>query len=385
MTARRLSPDEREQIYERRIRPDLLAGAMPVHSPLALFVAGQPGAGVPYAAASLHRELALTAGAVVQLSDDRLRAYHPAWRASEGPASSVPLMAGAIQSDVTHWFDRIVEDAKKHRYQLLVEDELSDHRAIEHRAVALRQADYLTQAVFVNTHPEESTLTVMARYDLARAHGLPPRFVPAQEHDVALSNLRAALGLLEDRRAVDGVRLINRDASQLYENRLVDGEWRKPPRAQESLDLLREKPRSPKDLVKFAMRWETLARQLAHDPAVPRDVASQALIWRNEAIALCESTPAAAPILQWAREGAAFRVMDRFEFEREFPHHARAVGALAAAVLETEKFDATEKARFLASARENIAQRIERGDMARIAARELAAREKAREKEPPTR
>ena len=77
-------------------------------------------------------------------------------------------------------------------------------------------------------------------------------------------------------------------------------------------------------------------------------------------------------MLQWAHEGAAFRVMDRFEFEREFPHHARAVKSLGAAVIEAEKYHPTEGARFLASARENIAQRIERGDMARIAAREKA-------------
>jgi len=63
---------------------------------------------------------------------------------------------------------------------------------------------------------------------------------------------------------------------------------------------------------------------------------------------------------------------------REFPHHERAVKSLGAAVIEAEKYDAAESDRFLASARENIAQRIERGDMARIAAREKA-------QEPPTR
>jgi len=70
--------------------------------------------------------------------------------------------------------------------------------------------------------------------------------------------------------------------------------------------------------------------------------------------------------------------MDRFEFEKEFPHHARAVKSLGMAVLEAEKYSDEEGARLLFHARENIAQRIERGDMARIAARE-------RTQEPPTR
>ena len=261
---------------------------------------------------------------------------------------------------------------------LLVEDEMRDPRSIYRMATTLRKDAYVVQAVFVATNGDESSLSAMAQYDLWRDRGLASRFVSKQEHDLALANVRSAIGLLEERRAVDGLRIIDRNALQFYENRLVEGKWKREPRAQAALDAVRDKPRPPKDLAKFAMRWETLVQRLAHNPDVPRDVASQALMWRNEAAARCEATPAAAQMLQWAHEGAAFRVMDRFEFEREFPHHKRAVNALGAAVVEAEKYEATESARFLASARENIAQRIERGDMARIAARE-------KEREPPTR
>lgn len=375
MTSPRLTQAERDDIYERRIGPDLLSGALASNTPVAMFVAGQPGAGVASAAAALRLELTRTAGAVVQLSEDRLRPYHPHWWTSNDQDL---LRAGAIQPEISHWFDCIVQEAQRSRLHLLVEDELRDPRSVHKLAMALRKDLYVVQAVFVSTNREESTQSVMAQFDRLRARGLPARFVSAQEHDVAFSNVRVAMGLLEDRRAVDGVRLIDRNASQFYENRLVDGEWNHAPRAQASLDILRDKAPPAKDLVKFAMRWETLARRLAHDPAVSREVASQALVWRNEAAARCESAPATAQMLQWAREGAAFRLMDRFEFEREFPHHARAVRSLGAAVIEAEKYDAKESARFLSSARENIAQRIERGDMARIAAREKA-------QEPPTR
>lgn len=117
-------------------------------------------------------------------------------------------------------------------------------------------------------------------------------------------------------------------------------------------------------------------------------MASQTLTWRNEAVARCERDPAAAQMLQWAREAGAFRAMNRFEFEKEFPHHARAVASLGLAVIEAEKYGGEEAKRLLFHARENIAQRIERGDMARIAAREKAQEQKSREllpKEPPTR
>ncbi len=61
--------------------------------------------------------------------------------------------------------------------------------------------------------------------------------------------------------------------------------------------------------------------------------------------------------------------MDRFAFEAAFPHHARAAALMSQALLEAEKQNVAEAERFLASARENIAQRVERGDMARINAR----------------
>lgn len=374
-SSKSLGPELRDQIYERRIRPDLLAGAIASPSPAAMMIAGQPGAGVPTAAAALARELTKTAGAIVHLSEDRLRSYHPGWRNEVGVG---PLRGAAIQGDVSNWFERLIKDACQGRFHLLVEDELRDARSVQKLSTALRKDGYLVQAVFVSTNRDVSTLTVMARYELWRAHGLPARFVSAQEHEAAFGNVRMAMGLLEDRRAIDSVRIVDRHAAQFYENRLVDGEWSRMPRAQASLDVERDRVRSPKELVKFAMRWETLVQGLAHDPTVPRDVASQALMWRNEAAARCEGSPATAQMLQWAREGAAFRVMDRFEFEHEFPHHGRATKSLGAAILEAEKYDAAEGARFLASARENIAQRIERGDMARIAARERSA-------EPPTR
>lgn len=375
MISPRLTHEQSEHIYERHIRPDVLAGAMPAETPVAMIVAGQPGAGVPSAAAILRRELTRTAGIVVQVSEDRLRAYHPAWRTGAGTDL---LRVGMVQPEVSHWFERIVHDAQKERFHLLVEDELHDARATHKLAVTLRKNLYIVQAVFVSSNRDQSTLSVMARYDLSRERGLASRFVSAQEHDAALGNVRVTMGLLEDRRAVDSVRLIDANASQIYENRLVHGEWSRAPRAQATLDVVRDKVLAPKDLVRLAMQWETLTQRLAHDPTVPSEVASQVLVLRNEAQARCEATPVTAQLLQWAREGAAFRLMDRFEFEHEFPHHARAVKSLGAAVLEAEKYDPAESARFLASARENIAQRIERGDMARIAAREKSH-------DPPTR
>ncbi|CAN7776178.1 zeta toxin family protein [Variovorax sp. LjRoot175] len=380
-----MSERELRRLYERCVAPNLLAGAQTADRPVAMIVAGQPGAGVSYAAVQLRKQLIETVATSVHVSMNRLRAYHPAWAAG----GDIPPMAAArIASDCKTWFDNLVEEVQKKRLNLVAEIETVDVKAVPKLASELRHNGYIVQAVFVAASREESRLAMVAGYEMRRRAGLAVEQPSVQNHELAFGNVRALMGAMEHRLAVDGLRVIGHDGAQIYESRVIGGDINRAPRAQETLDVLLDKPRSPRELVQFAMRWETLVQRLANDPGVPRDVASQTLTWRNEAVARCERDPAAAQMLQWAREAGAFRAMNRFEFEKEFPHHARAVASLGLAVIEAEKYGGEEAKRLLFHARENIAQRIERGDMARIAAREKAQEQKSREllpKEPPTR
>ncbi|CAN7322249.1 zeta toxin family protein [Variovorax sp. LjRoot178] len=379
------SERELRRLYDRCVAPDLFAGAQTAEQPVAMIVAGQPGAGVGYAAVQLRKQLIETVATAVHVSMDRLRAYHPAW-AVGGDISPAP--AARIASDCRTWLGRLMEEVQKNRFNLVAEVETVDVKAMPKLAAELRHNGYIVQAVFVATSREESRLAMVAGYEMRRRAGLAVEQPSVQNHELAFGNVRALLGAMEHRRAVDGLRVIGHDGAQIYESRVIDGDINRLPRAQETLDVLLDKPRSPRELVRLAMRWETLVQRLANDPEVPRDVASQTLSWRNEAVARCERDPPAAQMLQWAREAGAFRVMNRFEFEKEFPHHARAVSSLGLAVIEAEKYGGEEAKRLLFHARENIAQRIERGDMARIAAREKAQEQKAKEmppREPPTR
>lgn len=380
-----LSERELRRLYDRCVAPDLLAGAQAAEQPVAMIVASQPGAGVSSAAVQLRRQLIQSVATAVLVSMDRLRAYHPHWAAG---GDITPLVAARINGNCKAWFDRLAEEVRKKRLNLVAEVETVDARGVQKLAAELRHNGYVVQAVFVATSREESRLAMMARYEMRRRAGLAVEQPSVQNHEAAFMNVSALIGAMEHRRAVDGLRVIGHDGTQIYESRVIDGDINRPPRAQETLDVLLDKPRSPKELVQFAMRWETLVQRLANDPGVPRDVASQTLTWRNEAVARCERDPAATQMLQWAREAGAFRVMNRFEFEKEFPHHARAVSSLGLAAEEAEKYGGEEGRRLLFHARENIAQRIERGDMARIAAREKAQEQKAKElppREPPTR
>ena len=380
-----VSERELRRLYDRCVAPDLFAEAQSAERPVAMIVAGQPGAGVGCAAVQLRKQLVQTVATAVHVSMDRLRAYHPIWAAGSDIS---PVAADRIASDCKAWLGRLLEETQKKRLNLVAEVDTVDVKAMPKLAAELRHSGYVVQAVFVATSREESRLGMLAGYEMRRRAGLAVEQPSVQKHELAFVNVRVLLGAMEHRRAVDGLRMITRDGAQIYESRVIDGDINRLPRAQETLDVLLDKPRSPRELVQFAMRWETLVQRLASDPGVPRDVASQTLTWRNEAVARCESDPATAQMLQWAREAGAFRAMNRFEFEKEFPHHARAVSSLGLAVVEAEKYGGEEAKRLLFHARENIAQRIERGDMARIATREKAQEQKAKElppREPPTR
>jgi hypothetical protein len=95
-------------------------------------------------------------------------------------------------------------------------------------------------------------------------------------------------------------------------------------------------------------------------------VAAQAVAWRNEAVQLAERDPEATQWLQRGREAEAFRIMGREQLVSEFPQLAKAAGKLE----EAERYasqtfpDATERERFVAQARERIAERIAEGRIA---------------------
>lgn len=375
------SPSERElrRLFDRCVSADLAAGAQPAPQPAAMIITGQPGAGLTFATVQLRQQLLATVSSAANVSMNRLRAYHPLW--SRG-GDMAPEASQRIVGDCAAWFNRFVKDAQKQRHNLLAEVETTQIDAVPALAGDLRRSGYIVQAVFVATSREESRIAMMARYEMRRRHGLAVEPPSSQMHDFAFDNVVDVLGRMEFGRSVDGLRVIDASGDHIYESRVDGDKWDRPPRAAATLESLLDKTPSAKEMVRTAMRWETLFQRLGADPTVPRDVAGQVLKWRNEAVGRCEQDPSTAVALQWAREAGAFRVMNRFEFLKEFPHHERAVQALGIAATEAERFPKEQADRLMVHARENIAQRIERGDMARIAARQKSQDAKARTHEP---
>lgn len=352
------------RLYERCIAPDLLAGVL---RPVAILTAGQSDAAVALVAFQQRKELLLTVGTACHVSLDSLRAYHPLW---EHGGDVEPEAVALVYGQCRRWFARLVSDARKSRLSLVVQIEAGDLEGLPRLAADLRKGGYVVHVAFVATGHEQCRLSMVARYEMRHRAGLaaaPWVAVNEPEFDCAAK----VLEVLEMEGAMDVLSIMTSERTRLYEGRRAEAALNRKPRAAQALAAFLSKPHKPRQLAQFAMCWETLAQRLCHDATVPRDVASRVLFWRGEAVARCEKDADAVRILQWAREAAAFRVMNLFEFEKEFPHHAHAVKVLGMAARDSERCSAQEAQQLLSRARENIAKRIEQGEMARIAERRL--------------
>jgi len=356
-----LSAADVERIYDRLIRPDILGDLPRSPRPTAVIVAGKPGAGKTYTAARIQAHLATSVGVSVVISGDELREYHPGWNAG-ADATSVD----ATREAVSRWYARLSEDVSAQGVNAVFRSTLRQPRAALVLTSLLRRHGYDLSAVVLATHREQSRQTTMARFDLARASGAAAPFVSAASHDTAYDQLRESLGRLEAERAVDRIQVVAPDGRQLYANEVDGQRWIRDPKAVSVLDDFRERRLTARELADIALRWQTLVQRFVSDPSVPRQVASQAAAWRNQATALAEGDPEAAQMMTWGREAEAFRTLERGLFLREFPHHAKAVDRLEEAIRYAQgnfQLD-TDRERFVVQARERLAERIGEGRFA---------------------
>lgn len=358
--ADRLTPIELDHIYLRRIRPDLLGNAATSPSPTALLIGGQPGAGKSYALAQARANLAGAAGPAVVLAGDELREYHPYWRAN---ARTDPLAAERTQHDAGQWYARLTNEAISRRVNIAFETSMRRPEAVLALASQLRANGYTTVATIIATDRDESRIATLTRFDVGRTEGDVPRFVPAAYHEDAFVRVRDTVAQLEATRAVDALCLIRRDGSTAYRNQLEGNTWERAPKARDVLDALRERRLTARELANSALRWQTLVQRLSADPSLPREVAAQAVAWRNEATSRAERDPDARQYLTWGREAEAFRTMNHQQFLREFPHHEHVVGRFRLAVdhFEAEFSNRADRDRTIANTRERLAERIAEG------------------------
>lgn len=371
-----------DRIYSHRIRPDFLDGIAPSSTPTAVIVRGQPGAGTAYALERVRTHMASSAGAAAVIAARALREYHSLWRAR---APSTPLTSDRTSSDVRDWTDRLIGDAISRQVNVLMEASLSHGEPERMAALATRFKDvgYQVATVTLATDRDQSRQATIAGYVLARMTGVRSGEVDAPKHDAAYDQLRESLYQIEFQVSADRVQVVTTDGRQLYANQVENGRWVREPRAAYVVDDFRERKLTARELADSALRWQILVDRLAGDPSAPAELTSQAVRWHEEATARALGDPDASKLLTWGREGQAFRSMNRYDFQRQFPQHADSVQRLQEAVTFAEMnfAEPSDRRRFIEQTRRRLAERIAEGR----ADAPVRTKDKAKMKEPKAR
>lgn len=355
----RLPDADFERIYSFRIRPDLLDGLERAKAPAAVLVLGLSDMGSAYMLARIRANLAQSAGVSAEVSIEQLREYHPYWRAN---ASLDPKAAAAVQPDIHQWHSRLLTDATARKVNLVLEVDPHDAASVVSLARRLRREGYQVATAALAIERDLAPQIALARYDLAREMGLamPP---PAPDQDGAFDALRRSLAKVEKELAADRIQLVAPDGRQLYANEMAGDHWVAEPRSEYVLNDYSERRRTARELADDVLRWQALAQRFASDATAPRALTAHIEARREEALQEAGGDPEATRLIAFGHEADAFRQMNRPDFVRTYPQHAKAVERLQEAIDYAEKqFEhAADRERFVEQARNRLADRIAEG------------------------
>src|SRR4051794_24080695 len=194
---------ESDRIYRDRIRPLVLDDKLQsLEHPTFVMLGGQPGAGKTGLLTTSRDELR-EQGATITVVGDDLRSFHPGYRSLQrrDPENAAFL----TNPDAGRWVERLLEDARERRVNIVLETTMRQPDNVERIMTAFGQAGYRTEARVVAVNERESWQRVHARYEVMIAAGAAPRFTLKAVHDAAAVGMITSLERIEENELADRV------------------------------------------------------------------------------------------------------------------------------------------------------------------------------------
>ncbi|MFI1585646.1 zeta toxin family protein [Embleya sp. NPDC020630] len=235
--------------------------------PVAVFVAGQPGAGKTLIANLVQAVLDRRGGAV-RVCADLYKTDHP--RYAEALSEDVRTAGAAVRADTRRLQAEIEAHVRQQGFDAVVETALADIDAFRADAAAYRWAGFRVEVVVLATAEAVSQLGILDRYVTGAVDGAG-RYVSWTNHDACAQALPEVLAVVEAERLADRVTVVRRDASVVYANELdAMGEWLLPPAAAAAVLKERARPWSAPETLRFRAELAAADRRLHHEP-MPED------------------------------------------------------------------------------------------------------------------
>jgi UDP-N-acetylglucosamine kinase len=356
-----LSAEQTEHIYARQIKPALLEPIPKSSQPVAVLIAGQPGAGKAGVIQRLRADQRQAVAEPVCISADTLREFHPDWRSAAAHHFDA---IEATRHETEASGERLAREAAGKHANLIFDASLQRPQDILSLARELKAQGYWVDLLVVAADRDASRLGSVARYERLMMLGASPHFIPRRAHEQGYEAVHDTLSRIDRGKAADRVQILSRDGRELFENRLEGNAWRQAKPAIDALDDYRERELPAGEKADNALRWHTLvARLQARRTELPREVVSQVVDWRGESTERALADPEARTLYEAGLAAETFRTLPGEHFIREFPQYRAALNKLdKARDYAMEKFsNAEERERFVAIARERIAEQIEQG------------------------
>ncbi|MEU5092994.1 zeta toxin family protein [Streptomyces sp. NPDC021356] len=249
-------------MLEQVIIPAVTKGAVRQSRPVAVVVAGQPGAGKSEIADLVQAALNRRGGAV-RICRDLYKTAHR--RYHQYLTADVRTAGIRVRPDTSRWQAAVENHVRVHAYDAVIESALADIEEFRASSAAYREAGARLEVVAVATPEALSQLGILDRF-LSEAVVGGGRYVSRENHDACAKGMLATLAAIEAEQLADRITVVRRDGTVLYDNELVDGNWRRRPAADRAVKYERSRPWT-------ARETEVFRRQLsAADQRLHREV-----------------------------------------------------------------------------------------------------------------
>ncbi len=209
-----LPESESRRVLEQVIIPAATTGAVRQSRPVAVVVAGQPGAGKT-AIADLVQAALDRRGGAVRICRDLYKAAHR--RYTELLTADVRTAGVQVRPDTSRWQAAVEEHVRANGFDAVVESALADAEEFRTSSTAYRQARHRIEVVAVATAEALSQLGTLDRF-LS-----DPRYVSWENHDACAKGMLRTLAVIEAEHLADRITVVRRDGTVLYDNELIDG------------------------------------------------------------------------------------------------------------------------------------------------------------------
>lgn len=243
-----LPAQESFEVLQRVILPGAARTAVRQHRPVAVVVAGQPGAGKTQIADLVQAALDRRGGAV-RVGRDLYKPVHR--RYADALAADVRTAGALVRPDTVRWQAAVEARVREMGLDAVVESALADPDDFRSSSCAYRAAGHRLEVVALATAEALSQMGIVDRFLTEAANG-GGRYVSWENHDTCAKGLLSTLAVIETEQLADRVTVVRRDGTVLYSNELTpEGSWRRRPAAERVVRAERARPWTARESAVF--------------------------------------------------------------------------------------------------------------------------------------